>query len=187
MRYSPPIYLFERGEIEEEELDWEYGRVVCSLCHNSVAWMYKRILDDYPELMENLFLVTGSFEEEANGFHGLDEVTIKEYEANYGSLEALESFCQENNIEYDRRWEAGGDYGPGEEYARIVDGELVVHELSDEGAAILNEHKETLEIITTGGNLEDIKKHLEKKINLLEPFEVTPLKAPQSIDFIKNA
>lgn len=116
-----------------------------------------------------------------------DEVTIKDYEANYGSLEALESFCQENNIEYDRRWEAGGDYGPGEEYARIVDGELVVHELSDEGAAILNEHKETLEIITTGGTLEDVKKHLEKKINLLEPFEVTPLKAPQSIDFIKNA
>jgi len=64
--FSPDLFLqdmFERREIYEEELkDEEYGRVVCSLCHNSVAWMYKRVLEDYPDLLDQLFLVTGSFE-----------------------------------------------------------------------------------------------------------------------------
>ena len=62
--FSPDLFLqdmIERGEIDEEELTWEYGRIVCSLCHNSVAWMYKRILENYPDLLDQLFLVTGSF------------------------------------------------------------------------------------------------------------------------------
>jgi len=64
--FSPDLFLqdmVERGEIYEEELkDEVYGRVVCSLCHNSVAWMYKRVLEDYPDLLDQLFLVTGSIE-----------------------------------------------------------------------------------------------------------------------------
>jgi len=116
-----------------------------------------------------------------------DDVKMYDCEANYGCMEALESLLHDRKIEYDKRWEAGGDYGPGEEYARIVGGEYRIHELSDEGLSVLTEHKESLEIITTGGTLEDIKKHLEAKVKLLEPFEVTPLKSPQSIDFIKNA
>jgi len=64
--FSPDLFLqdmLDRGEIEEEELkDDVYGRVVCTLCHNSAAWMYKRIRDDYPDLLDNLFLVTGSYE-----------------------------------------------------------------------------------------------------------------------------
>ncbi len=64
--FSPDRFLqdmYERGEIEKEDLEDDvYGRVVCSLCHNSVAWMYKTVRDDYPELLGGLYLVTGSFE-----------------------------------------------------------------------------------------------------------------------------
>ncbi len=64
--FSPDLFIqdmFERGEIEQHELDREdpYGMMVSTLCHNSVAWMYKRVLDDYPDLLDCLFLVTGSY------------------------------------------------------------------------------------------------------------------------------
>jgi len=118
---------------------------------------------------------------------GSEVVTLADDQANYGRMAEIEDFCQEHNIEYNKRWEAGGDYGAGEEYARIVNGELLTHEISDDYATVLQEHKKTMEIIAKGGTLEEVKKHLAKKIKELEPFEVTPLKAPNSIDFINNA
>lgn len=64
--FSPDLFLEDmiyRGEIEQGELDRNdpYGMMVSKLCHNSVAWMYKRVLDDYPDLLDQLHLVTGSF------------------------------------------------------------------------------------------------------------------------------
>lgn len=43
-------------------------------------------------------------------------------ECNYGTMEAIEAFCQEHNISYFKTWQAGGEYGPGMEiYHAIVD------------------------------------------------------------------
>jgi len=137
--------------------------------------IHKHYYDRHKEEIDEM----GYDEAEEDG----DEVTVKDYEANYGSLEALESFCQQNKIEYDRRWEAGGDYSAGNEYARIVNGEYKVHDIYDDGDAVLGELKTIL-------NEKDPTKReelLNKRIKELEPFEITPLKAPQSIDFIKNA
>jgi len=112
-----------------------------------------------------------------------DEVSFVDYEANYGSMESYESFCHEHQIEYDRSWEAGGDYSAGTEYARNVNGEYKLHDIYDDGEAVLNELKAVM------AEKDPVKREalLEKRIRELEPFEITPLKVPQSIDFIKNA
>jgi len=112
-----------------------------------------------------------------------EEVIFTDYEANYGSMESYENFCHEHQIEYDKHWEAGGEYGAGSEYARIVNGEYKLHDLYVDGEAVLNELKAVM------AEKDPVKREalLEKKIRELEPFEVKPLKAPQSIDFIKNA
>jgi len=111
-----------------------------------------------------------------------DEATLVCYEANYGHMEPVEDFLKENHIEYDLRWESGGDYGAGNQYARIVNGEYKIHDIYDDGSAVLDELKNIL-------NEKDPTKRealLKKRIKDLEPFEITPLKAPNSIDFIKS-
>jgi len=112
-----------------------------------------------------------------------DTVSIVDYEANYGQMEPLENFLSENKIEYDKGWEAGSEYGPGSQYARNVDGEYRVHDIYDVDEALLTELK-TILAETDPTKREAL---LNKRIKELEPFEVTPLKAPNSIDFIKNA
>ena len=109
-----------------------------------------------------------------------DEVKIIDYEANYGHLEALEKLCQEQQIEYDKRWEAGGDYGAGEEHSRIVDGVYKVYDIYDDGEAVLTELKTIL------AETDPIKREelIKKKILELEPFKLEPLKASNAIDFI---
>ena len=64
--FSPELFIEDmlyRGEIEQYEIDEShpYGQMVSKLCHKSIAWMYKRILEDYPELLDNIYLVTGSY------------------------------------------------------------------------------------------------------------------------------
>jgi len=112
-----------------------------------------------------------------------DTVRLYDYEANYGCMEQLESLLHDRKIEYDKRWEAGGDYPAGEEYARKVNGEYKIKDISDGGMAILEELKLAL------AETDPIKREalINKRIKELEPFEVTPLTMPQSIDFIKNA
>lgn len=62
--FPPDMFLKDMvslGEIFEDEVEDIYGRVVGSLCHNSVAWMYKRILETHPHLLDHLYLVSGVF------------------------------------------------------------------------------------------------------------------------------
>jgi len=64
--FSPDLFIEDmlyREEIHQDELDRKdpYGMMVGKLCHNSVVWMYKRVLEDYPDLLNQLFLVTGSY------------------------------------------------------------------------------------------------------------------------------
>ena len=115
-----------------------------------------------------------------------DEVVMKESEANYGNMDELENLLKENKIEYNKRWEDGDEFKAGEEFARIVNGKYCIHDISDQGQGILQEYKELEELIMKGADLELVKKHIENRIILLEPFKITPLRVPQSIDFIKN-
>lgn len=112
-----------------------------------------------------------------------DEVRFVCYEANYGNWEELTNLLVERNIEYDRRWESGGDYGPGNEYARIVNGEYILHNIYDDGDAIVDE----LKIFLNETDPIKMRELVEKRLLELEPFKIEPLKLPNSIDFIKNA
>ena len=131
---------------------------------------------------------------EATGYHDEvrddndETVTFVCYEANYGHMEGLESECQERNIEYNLRWENCGDYNAGEEFFRIVDGEHKVHSIYDTQEETLTALKKVAEIVVKdGATLDEVAKHLTDKIKELEPFEVKPLRGPNSIDFIRNA
>jgi len=73
-----------------------------------------------------------------------DLVEFHDDQANYGQMEELENILQERKIEYNRRWEAGSEYGAGEEYARKVNGEYKIHDLYDDGASVLTELKTVL-------------------------------------------
>jgi len=111
-----------------------------------------------------------------------DIVEFHDDQANYGNIPSITDFLQENKIEYTLSWEDGGDYHAGSEYARIVNGEYKIHDIYDDGYAVLQELKTIL-------NEKDPTKRealLKKRIKDLEPFEITPLKAPNSIDFIKS-
>ncbi len=111
-----------------------------------------------------------------------DSAEFVDGDANYGMMERLENILQERKIEYNKRWENGGDYGAGEEYARNVNGEYKTHNIYDVGGEVLTALKELKEL--KDPELRDLL--LTSKIKDLEPFEVTPLLQPQSIDFIKK-
>ena len=114
-----------------------------------------------------------------------DTVEFIDDQANYGELPILNDFLLENCIEYNKRWEAGGDYEAGEEFARNVQGEYKIHDISDTGVKVLQVHLDIMEIIEgTGGDIEKVKEYVEKHLNLLQPFEITPLHKPNSINFI---
>jgi len=113
-----------------------------------------------------------------------DIVFFSDDQANYGDMPELVKFLSEKRIEYDKRWEDGSDYGAGEEFARNVQGEYKVFDISDVGVEILQVHLNVKEIIDKGGSLEDVREYVEKEINHIEPFEITTLTLPNSIDFI---
>ena len=106
------------------------------------------------------------------------------YEANYATLETLETYLHENKIDYDKSWESGGDYEAGEEYARKVNGEYMVHSLTAKQHDVLGTLKTLIELKEDPAKLMEC---LENTLLELEPFEQTQLNQPQSIDFIKNA
>ena len=112
-----------------------------------------------------------------------EEAVFIDYEANYAQMHDLEDYCRDHLIEYDKYHEAGGDYDAGEEYARVIDGQCMVHDLSKSGVDMLNQLKVFLK-----HQDQPVKMiaEMKKLVKQLEPFEITPLKAPQSIDFIKN-
>jgi len=64
--FSPEKFIedmIELGQIEQDEIEREdpYGCMVTKLCHNACGWMYKEVRENYPHLLENLYLVTGSY------------------------------------------------------------------------------------------------------------------------------
>ena len=115
---------------------------------------------------------------------GEDNVTLHDYEDNYGSLKDMCALCMEHNIEYDRSWSNGDNFDSGSEYARTINGEYYIHNIYDTGEAVVDELKLLWQ------HKEDPAKliaELEKKLKELEPFELTPLRASNAIDFISSS
>ena len=109
-------------------------------------------------------------------------VNFNDDQANYGDMPEIVSFLSEREIEYDKRWESGGDYSAGSEYAREVKGIYTKCDIYEGGEDLINNLKELLAC-----NTNERENLIKIKLKHLEPFEVTPLSMPQSIDFIKNA
>jgi len=142
---------------------------------------------DYKELLSEVF---GGDEGKLQDKYGLsdieeevDEVRMVDYEANYGRIPSLESDCVERGLEYDLAWESGGDYESGEEYMRLIDGELKTLEMYSSQSDIVTEYKSLLK--------EDPAKLVEiikKKLLQIEPFEIEPLKPRKinSVEYIKS-
>ncbi len=111
-----------------------------------------------------------------------DEVEFHCSEANYGEIQPLEETLFKNKFEYDKSWEAGSEYGPGEMYCRVIKGEYKSYELQKDQEFLLTNLKQILKLPANQRT-----KKIEEIIKELEPFDPGPLKAPNSIDFIKNS
>ena len=103
------------------------------------------------------------------------------YEANYGEMKTLEDVLRKANFEYDKHWQAGGNYGEGTMYVRNVNGSLVSTE-------IYQEHQYLIDFLKTLKDLtpDEVVKAMKDKIIEHEPFEITELKAHNALDFIKS-
>jgi len=115
-------------------------------------------------------------------------IELQDDQANYGNMDGITDFLDEKEIEYDLKWEAGGDYGPGTRYARKVGNEFKTHEIADVDDEITGTVRAILEIATKdGATLEDVIADLNTRIQNNYPFEVKDLGYSQAIEFIKEA
>ena len=80
---------------------------------------------------ERLPAVKGESEANFQETIGADEIeddgewiVIRGYEINYADWGDLQDILKENQIPYDKTWDAGGGYSAGESYVRLVDGEM---------------------------------------------------------------
>jgi len=106
-----------------------------------------------------------------------DTVQFYDYEANYGTIEKLQDYLSEHEIEYDKRWEAGGDYDAGNEYYRIIEGKPKCYEIYDDSYQVVVALETLLKEAAQG---KDLKTLVEAKIRKLVPFEEGPLLAPSN-------
>jgi len=102
---------------------------------------------------------------------------IYDDQANYGAIEKLSDYLSEHGIEYDKRWESGGDYSAGDEYFRVIDGKHCCYDLYEgqfDTSVVL---KQLLQKAAEG---EDLKTLVEAKYNEIVPFEPGPLRPPSN-------
>lgn len=85
-------------------------------------------------------------------------------EANYGQLETVQSYCQENGISYCMRWYEGGDYGPGMEIYNAVVGQTFTC------GTIEGEPAVTLSDLEKAGSPEDLIGYLKAFNNFEENY-----------------
>lgn len=113
---------------------------------------------------------------------------VEEYEAtvelgaeecNYGEWDELQEFLGENKIEYDKRWEAGGEYVGGNAYFRLIKGKLKCVEIYDSENALLKFLEEARKT-----DPKNLKALIDKKYKDVCPFEITDLNRPLSVDYI---
>lgn len=107
-------------------------------------------------------------------------------EINYAEWSQLENLLHEDRIEYDKSWDWGGGFGPGQSFYRNIKDKYKNFEISEIEAQELTVLKNIKEMLETK-TVTQVKKHIEKVINKKEPFTPVPLDQPNSIRFIKEA
>ena len=121
--------------------------------------------------------------------HNIHEGIIEfvDYQANYGNWDSLTQMLDAENIEYDHRWESGGDYGAGERYHRLVEGILKTHEMYDEQQGEWNLISRLHELLKEDKIEEVIKDIKDTYQKMAPPFEIKPLEARvNSVEFVKD-
>ena len=100
-------------------------------------------------------------------------------ECNYGEWEELQNFLGEHNVEYDKRWEDGGEYKGGNAYFRLIKNKLRCIEIYDTESSLLSFLEEAKK-----ADPKKLKELIEKKYKDICPFEITDLNRPLSVDYI---
>ena len=109
--------------------------------------------------------------------HG-NMITVAGEEINYADWEELESLLNNNNIDYDKEWYAGGDYEGGWEYVR-----------GEQSFEVTDSYKNSILLLEELRQIKDPKKLIEvieKNYKELKPFEPAPLDKTNSVRFIED-
>ena len=130
-------------------------------------------------------LIDKVYAEDHNVIEGIVELT--DYQANYGNWDSLTQMLDAENIEYDHRWESGGNYGAGERYNRIVDGVMMTHEHYDENQGEWDLISQLNDLLKEN-KIEDIKNKIKDTYDkMAPPFEIKTLEAKiNSVEFVKE-
>jgi hypothetical protein len=118
-----------------------------------------------------------------------NSITLHGDEINYACWDELEKFLNENEMEYDKRWESGDDYESGNAYARIIKDKK--GKLKWKYYEIYNTEETVLETLISLRDLykTDPKKalsYMNKEIKKLYPFDAKSLDESNSVRFIKE-
>jgi hypothetical protein len=136
-------------------------------------------IKNFDELLKKVYV------EEHDIIEGI--VELIDYQANYGNWDSLTDMLDAENIEYDHRWESGGDYGAGEKSHRLVDGVMLTHEMYDENQGewdLIHRLHELLKEDKIEEVIKDIKETYQR---MAPPFEIKPLEARvNSVEFVKE-
>lgn len=135
---------------------------------------------DYKTIEDNDVLAQPEYLEEHDNLISLTGTDI-----NYGDWTEVEDYLQENKIEYDKRWERGGDYDAGNLYYRHVDGEYISFEIYDCNQET-DEWAQKLMSLLKEDKIEEIKKEIEKVYKKYNPFKISDLDEPKSVRFLKK-
>lgn len=99
-----------------------------------------------------------------------DITQLLAYEVNYAEWNDLEGPLQSNDIEYDKEWEAGGDYGAGSAYYRLVDGQYQELEVYEESKGLFEFLKEIKDL-----PYRDMLERINFMCHEIMPWEPAPL------------
>jgi hypothetical protein len=106
---------------------------------------------------------------------GLDEgephTEMVDYEANYGEWESLETFLVRHKIEFDKHWDAGGNYSAGSAYGRRINRMFKVVQIYETEERLL----EFLEKVRAIKSREKVMAAIESAYREITPHPIPPL------------
>jgi hypothetical protein len=99
-----------------------------------------------------------------------DWIVIRGYQINWGDWDDLQDLLKENQIPYDKSWDAGGGYSAGESYVRVVNGEMQELEFQEDEMKLVEFLKEVKDLPA-----EEIKAKVQEEYKRQFPWEIEKL------------
>jgi hypothetical protein len=99
-----------------------------------------------------------------------DLVVFRGYEINYADWDDLEDILKENQIPYDKTWDAGGGYSAGESYVREFDGEMKELEFYEDESKLIEFLKAVKDLPA-----DEIKAKVQEEYKRQFPWEIEKL------------